>query len=104
MTQLRSTRTGLLLIVSLGALFACSGTDQILGATPGDGGPGDFGDPPSDCVNGPDFTNCPCGVGETKPCYTGPADTRNIGLCKDGVQTCEPVNEVSGAFGKCTGD
>ncbi|MBL8913231.1 MAG: choice-of-anchor D domain-containing protein [Archangium sp.] len=32
-------------------------------------------------------------------CYTGPAPTRNIGLCRDGNASC-----VSGSFGSCVGE
>lgn len=34
----------------------------------------------------------------TQGCYTGTAGTRNVGRCRDGVQTC-----TSGAFGGCMG-
>jgi hypothetical protein len=41
---------------------------------------------------------CDCQNGETRPCYDGPPDTRNVGTCRDGVQTC-----VDGRFGECVG-
>ncbi|MFO0550664.1 MAG: choice-of-anchor L domain-containing protein [Polyangiaceae bacterium] len=31
---------------------------------------------------------CLCTIGDTQPCYTGPAGTENIGACKSGTQTC----------------
>ena len=34
----------------------------------------------------------------TQSCYTGPASTRGIGVCRDGTQTCS-----SGTFGVCGG-
>ena len=35
---------------------------------------------------------CHCNPGESRACYTGPAATRNIGVCQDGAQNC--VNEL----------
>lgn len=29
-----------------------------------------------------------CIEGSTRPCYTGPPETRLVGICRDGVQTC----------------
>jgi hypothetical protein len=29
-----------------------------------------------------------CCPGDTQPCYTGPAATRNVGVCRDGSQVC----------------
>lgn len=31
---------------------------------------------------------CGCTVGDARPCYTGPGQTRNLGLCMDGIQQC----------------
>ncbi|MGN1072579.1 MAG: hypothetical protein ACI4VB_07665 [Bradymonadia bacterium] len=43
---------------------------------------------------------CLCEPGTTQPCWNGTAETRNIGICKDGVQTCD----ASGRFwGSCQG-
>jgi hypothetical protein len=39
----------------------------------------------SDCAMDP---MCGCQDGQTRPCYDGPPQTENIGLCKDGTQTC----------------
>ena len=36
-----------------------------------------------------DGAGCICKPGETRACYTGPASTRGVGTCKDGVQTCD---------------
>jgi hypothetical protein len=33
---------------------------------------------------------CVCQPGATQACYSGPTATRSKGLCKDGVQTCDP--------------
>ena len=38
-----------------------------------------------------DFGECgggECEPGETRPCYSGPAVTRGVGLCSDGVEAC----------------
>jgi hypothetical protein len=32
--------------------------------------------------------NTGCTDGQTRPCYTGPSGTENVGACKDGKQTC----------------
>lgn len=32
--------------------------------------------------------NTGCTDGQTRPCYTGPSGTENVGVCKDGTQTC----------------
>ena len=45
---------------------------------------------------------CPavCTAGQTKACpYTGPAGTKDIGICKAGVQAC-----VNGQWGPCEGE
>lgn len=44
--------------------------------------------------------NCRCKVGETQPCYTGGKETRGLGICEDGIQTCQE----DGSWGECTGD
>ncbi len=40
-----------------------------------------------------------CEDGETRPCYTGPPETRNVGECTDGTETC-----AGGAWGACIGE
>jgi serine/threonine protein kinase len=42
--------------------------------------------------------NTTCKVGDTRPCYTGPVGTRDIGICRAGVQHCR-----DGSLGDCTG-
>lgn len=39
----------------------------------------------------------PCTEGETRPCFSGAIANRNVGACRDGVQTC-----TGGVFGACT--
>lgn len=42
----------------------------------------------------------PCMPGATQSCYTGPAGTENVGICKAGTQTCK--SDGSG-YGECVG-
>jgi hypothetical protein len=37
-----------------------------------------------------------CDDGDTRPCYSGPPSTRNVGLCEAGTQTC-----ANDAWGEC---
>jgi hypothetical protein len=46
---------------------------------------------------------CTCNPGVTIPCYTGPAGTRGVGTCHDGIETCQSSGEF-GAFGACSGE
>jgi hypothetical protein len=50
-----------------------------------------------------DQTDCQCSkTGITRSCYSGTASTRNIGVCKDGVQTCVATSGEFGAkWGPC---
>ena len=41
---------------------------------------------------------CNCVNGQTQGCYTGPAGTQGVGICKSGTQTCS-----SGNWGTCNG-
>jgi hypothetical protein len=45
---------------------------------------------------------CPCDIGDTTACWTGPADQRGMGQCKDGVQTCVGGQEFA-TWGACEG-
>jgi hypothetical protein len=59
------------------------GTDAgAAGDVPGGAGGEDTGD------------GCP--VVRTRPCYSGPSATRNVGVCMDGTETC-----VRGVWGSC---
>ncbi len=40
-----------------------------------------------------------CQSGAIQPCYTGPAGTSGVGVCKPGTQSCD----ASGKWGACTG-
>ena len=108
----------------LGGELRCASPDTVL-ATGGKGQGGHGGDGMIDldassqmgdheiCGNGVDDDGdgqidegCACTVGATQACYRGPWPTRNVGICKDGVQHCEGGSpEVqTGTWGPCTGD
>ncbi|MCK6513232.1 hypothetical protein L6R29_25155 [Myxococcota bacterium] len=53
----------------------------------------------NDCNNQIDDGCGVCTAGQTRPCYTGPASTRGVGVCKDGTESC-----VGGQWAACTGD
>ncbi len=44
---------------------------------------------------------CKCTPGAQVACYTGPPETQKVGICKDGLQTC---NAMGTAYGACTGE
>lgn len=87
------------LSLSMAGYVGC-GSERPLGDAPSAGA---FGEGSANCTTGSDFTGCPCTQGETKACYTGPATTRGVGACKDGVQTCTQQNEIDYSFGSCVG-
>ncbi len=41
-----------------------------------------------------------CAPNSTRPCYTGPAGTQNVGICSGGTETC---NSAGSAYGPCAG-
>jgi Notch-like protein len=49
----------------------------------------------------PPDPNCcaECTEGQTRPCYSGPSGTENVGVCVGGTQTC-----VNGQWGPCSGE
>ena len=89
-----------LLVLSAGC---SSSTGFVISAL--DGGPNLLGpDQPVDCTNGPNYTNCPCSLGDVRACYTGPAGTEGVGSCRAGTQTCVSANELNDVFGACIGE
>ncbi|MBO7126012.1 hypothetical protein J6W78_00525 [bacterium] len=47
---------------------------------------------------------CFCEVGQTQSCFTGEPNKRNIGICQDGMQTCEVGPDgKTGTWGDCVG-
>ncbi|MEZ4390194.1 MAG: MopE-related protein [Polyangiales bacterium] len=51
--------------------------------------------------NGMVDEGCLCAPGETRPCYTGPMGTVNVGACRGGTQTCDPTGR---SWGTCVGE
>jgi hypothetical protein len=51
------------------------------------------------CASDPACNMVTCGEFSTRPCYTGPPATENVGACHDGTQTC-----MGGAWGDCVGE
>lgn len=99
----------------LGLLAACVDSASGIGETPASpdirpddpgAGPEDVFDPwdvtPPD-VAPPEDEPLPegfCGTeGAQRRCYTGPVETRSIGICRDGVQTCRDQR-----WGPCEGE
>lgn len=70
---------------------------------------GEVGPQPEDCANpgidedcnGVADDTCACVPSTKTACYTGPAGTQNVGLCKDGTTTC---NADGLGYGPCMGD
>lgn len=77
---------------------ACGAAGESIGEM---SGAGTFPGSSNNCINGPDFSNCPCHAGEEKACYTGRPGTEGVGSCKAGTQKCRPAGEVTYAFGPC---
>jgi hypothetical protein len=51
-----------------------------------------------------DQMGCACDqIGATRPCYSAAPATRNVGMCKDGIQTCNGVSgtEFGAQWGPC---
>lgn len=84
-------------------------------ASPGGGaawGPclGEVGPSPEQCdgvdhlCTGHQNPACVCAPGATRPCYTGPSGTENVGTCHAGMQRCVPMTGgPGGMWGACTG-
>ncbi|HEY3358070.1 MAG TPA: hypothetical protein VGQ83_32775 [Polyangia bacterium] len=62
---------------------------------------------PSNCAAlscaGTPNPGCGCTVGDTQPCYTGPANTAGVGTCHGGTKTCV-AGAGGAAFGDCVGE
>jgi hypothetical protein len=52
-----------------------------------------------DNCNGQVDEGCSCTPGETRPCFAGPPDRRNVGACADGIEACTEF----GIWGTCSG-
>lgn len=57
-------------------------------------------------VDGDVDEHCYCTVGETQPCFRGPADAVDVGACRAGIQYCEHTNSDLGygLWGACISD
>ena len=104
---------GLSAVTANGANAGASGAAPLSGWTVPNANPGDGGLPnapaqPSQNTCAPnalDLNGCPCDKpGATRACYTADPVTRNVGACKDGVQTCgagATGAEFGGQWGAC---
>jgi streptogramin lyase len=54
----------------------------------------------NNCNGSVDEEPCLCTPGTSHECYTGPAETRNVGICSVGRQRCMP----DGTYGGCRGE
>jgi Putative metal-binding motif len=77
---------------------------QLTECTPGPPDPTELCDGDDDGIddncNGEIDEGCPCVKGTVDLCYSGSPETRNVGACKDGTQTCTDTNQ----WGPCTND
>ncbi len=46
---------------------------------------------------------CKCMAGQTQACFMGPPNFMAVGACKNGVQTCQVIGEMTGVWGECVG-
>src|SRR5512139_3518422 len=62
------------------------------------------GDGDDDDCDGVIDDGCACRSGETRGCYAGPVETRGVGTCRDGSQSCVVgPGGVGASFGTCSG-
>ena len=54
----------------------------------------------SDC-DGVLYEACSCVPGSSQACYTGPAGTQDVGICRAGTKTC---NAAGSGYGDCVGE
>lgn len=57
----------------------------------------------NNCNGQVDSVDCGCQLNATRPCYTGPTGTQNVGLCRGGTQTCISTGSTSTTWGACSG-
>jgi hypothetical protein len=61
----------------------------------------DAGDEDCNGETNEDGAGCLCAPSTTTSCYTGPAGTLGVGLCKGGTHTCNPLGT---GYGACQGE
>ncbi len=47
---------------------------------------------------------CACRAGERRPCYSGPARTGGVGICRPGMQPCVTDDHGAATWGRCEGE
>jgi hypothetical protein len=58
-----------------------------------------------DCPEDKNKPGCGCDkIGDTAPCWTGLRKNRSLGVCKDGVATCNFRDENANVWGPCVGE
>ncbi|MEZ4458942.1 MAG: MopE-related protein [bacterium] len=73
---------------------------QEVACEPGTPNPTEACDGVDDNCDGDVDEGCECLPNQTQPCYSGSMATRGVGLCADGVQTCDSL----GQWGACIGE
>lgn len=88
------------------AFFADNPPPQYCGPD----GSTDAGPPPElpggtpECPDDLNREGCEClQIGARRPCWPGLRANRNRGICRDGMTTCQPYDELSGRWGPCEG-
>ncbi len=79
----------------------CAGEQVPISETCAGGGSGQDDD--CDGSTDEEGTGCNCQLGQMQACYTGPGGTQNIGICDDGVSTCQATGQGN-QFGPCVGE
>jgi protein-arginine deiminase len=59
------------------------------------------GDDDCDGLSNEEGPDCDCDPGSTRSCYSGPASTKDVGICQAGNQSCNPSGN---GYGACTGE